>query len=104
MKILLCSHVHLYTFFFFYKKSPESFSLIYKEPLFVTFPISLNSNKQVELKRELSSPILILSFITSCRCSLTVTVLSMGGKIKKKKKKSIYKVLRDVVKNVKDKK
>lgn len=92
------------TLFFFYKKSPESFSLIYKEPLFVTFPISLNSNKQVELKRELSSPILILSFITSCRCSLTVTVLSMGGKIKKKKKKSIYKVLRDVVKNVKDKK
>lgn len=75
----------------------------------MTFPISLNSNKQVELKRELSSPILILSFITSCRCSLTVTILSMGGKIKKKKKiifshGDVQKVPRDVVKNVKDEK
>ena len=54
MKILLYSHVHISDictlFFFFYKRSPESFSLVYKEPLFVTFPISLNSNKQVELK------------------------------------------------------
>ena len=98
MKILLCSHVHISyiwtLFFFFNERSPESFSLIYKEPLFVTFPISLTSNKQVELKRELSSPIVMISFITSCGCSLTVTVLSMGGKIKKKKKIFSY---RDVL-------
>ena len=106
-----CSYkLYLDTFFFFNERSPESFSLIYKEPLFVTFPISLTSNKQVELKRELSSPIVMISFITSCGCSLTVTVLSMGGKIKKKKKNLLLqrcakqKVLRDVVKNVKDEK
>ena len=52
----------------------------------------------------------MISFITSCGCSLTVTVLSMGGKITKKKNYLLsqrcakQKVLRDVVKNVKDEK